>query len=719
MAQTGTPPATPPPPPGVGGAPPAATPAPAPAPAPAPPAGGAANLGQTGATNVANAAFMPVQPKFGGLSQVDATTWVAWTGGAPKADWTSLQDPSPSFIEPNQYRPSSITSQAKGQKYRVQGLDTKFTRDSDLMTFQRNVMQHLTMHGLDTIAYLKDPITKTEVVPIVNDHGRFTLLEGVTLSNATKSAHFDQYDLSNDRDASRFLINSLDEELQTQMHENCNKDDTFVTHWLNLINIIRSVSIDRFDGIKARIKKRAVSDYRHENIEEMATDYTNDWKELHGAAMHDQNLTMTMLNSILEAGGQNNEDFRHPLRNLKERLEAKLLEIRHLDYVAAHLSMVNDGLDVKSVLKFTKEKYRKLYDQSRWPPAQHAKDSKALNPNYGKANKAVADNQSLRSRIVNALIQTITGEKDVSDDECLNCGKKGHWAKDCPLKKKRNKRGNQGGKSGKRSNGRSSNRPKSTKPPPPKPGESEIKTINGKKMHWCQKCDRWTVSHGTENHKSKEELQAEKGGKASVARLSYDLHPSAHKLTVRDPAAPPIWMLFLKFFLGMIMLGLALPVLYDLAKSMIANVGLREILVFMSGSISASLLRSLDKQVVPRNVRYRSGPNFLKKVRRRYYKPRPSSRRFKAPRPCTAKGCHDLSHRSVECAPRFRNLGRPARYERPQSGTIRQMRMRIGELEGEVNRLNRRLTVLQQTVHQRLKRARPAPKTSVTISFLA
>ena len=54
----------------------------------------------------------------------------------------------------------------------------------------------------------------------------------------------------------------------------------------------------------------------------MASAYLHDWQELHGAGLYDQNLTMTMLNKMMEAGGTNNEDFRHPLRNLKSKLKA-------------------------------------------------------------------------------------------------------------------------------------------------------------------------------------------------------------------------------------------------------------------------------------------------------------------------------------------------------------------------------------------------------------
>ena len=60
------------------------------------------------------------------------------------------------------------------------------------------------------------------------------------------------------------------------------------------------------------------------------------------------------------------------------------------------------------------------------------------------------------------------------------------------------------------------------KPPPPKEGEGEITFIDGKKHYWCAKCKRWTVSHGTDTHRSKEDLQA---ATANLSRIEWNLAP--------------------------------------------------------------------------------------------------------------------------------------------------------------------------------------------------
>ena len=106
--------------------------------------------------------FKPKPPRFGGLKRVSTDTWAAWTGGKPDADWTGLENPIPSSIDPNQFRVTSISSRAKSKAYRVQGLPKKFSRTGDLQVFQKKVWKHLVEHGLDTITYMTDPTKKEE-----------------------------------------------------------------------------------------------------------------------------------------------------------------------------------------------------------------------------------------------------------------------------------------------------------------------------------------------------------------------------------------------------------------------------------------------------------------------------------------------------------------------------------------------------------------------------
>ena len=60
--------------------------------------------------------YKPKKPKFGGTVRIGADTWAVWTGGKPNSSWTELEE-VPSAIQPNQYRPTGIASQAKSQAH--------------------------------------------------------------------------------------------------------------------------------------------------------------------------------------------------------------------------------------------------------------------------------------------------------------------------------------------------------------------------------------------------------------------------------------------------------------------------------------------------------------------------------------------------------------------------------------------------------------------------
>ena len=88
-------------------------------------------------------------------------------GGVPKPNWSGLKDPNPTNVEPKQQRPTGINSAAKSQHYRTTEMEVKFSRDKDLLTFQRKVTKHLVDNGLDTIAYLPDPSDPTQVISVI------------------------------------------------------------------------------------------------------------------------------------------------------------------------------------------------------------------------------------------------------------------------------------------------------------------------------------------------------------------------------------------------------------------------------------------------------------------------------------------------------------------------------------------------------------------------
>jgi hypothetical protein len=494
--------------------------------------------GPTGGAE-ATTTYRPTKPTMGGVQKQSDNSYIAYTGGKPQAGWFGPDEPNPKLIMATQCRPTSNGAATKGMHYRTLGVEPKFTRISDLLTFQKKISDHLVRHGMDTITYLTDPTDSTKVVSILGEHDQFTLKEAKDIEEKDQSSSYDQYDESNIRDSKTFLLNSLDETVLTQMYENCDDTETFIVHWMNLMLIVGSISIERFDKIKDSIKKRKMQDYSGEDVEAISTDYMSGWKNLHGARMYDHSLTLTMLKTIMQSG---NEDFRYGLRSLKEKLNKKLLEIRHLSYDDSHKSMIQAELDVQSVLKQCKQEYRILLDDGKWPAAAHARDSKAIGRSYGSTNTVFADTLSatkLNRIIANALQRVVGGgARDKSQDKCRFCGEKGHWAQECPKKNKGSVRTpNNNNRFNTRppdrnNGGRNGERIRKQRFPPPRPGEGEIKTVEGKKFYWCTKCNNWTVSHGTATHKTREELRATMtNDRPRDNRYDFDVQPSAFAIT--------------------------------------------------------------------------------------------------------------------------------------------------------------------------------------------
>lgn len=113
-----------------------------------------------------NSCHIQVLPTMGNCGKLSKDEWAAWTGGKPNHTWTDLGPKAPTEItSPNQLRPLYASSAQKGHNYRkMTGLETKFDKSDDLLVFINSIWDHLVDAGMDSIAYLPDPVNATKMV---------------------------------------------------------------------------------------------------------------------------------------------------------------------------------------------------------------------------------------------------------------------------------------------------------------------------------------------------------------------------------------------------------------------------------------------------------------------------------------------------------------------------------------------------------------------------
>jgi hypothetical protein len=70
-----------------------------------------------------------------------------------------------------------------------------------------------------------------------------------------------------------------------------------------------------------------------------------------------------MMKTFLLAGGTGNEDFRFPLRSVKQKLEQALLDIGFKDKDAANKQMSDNKLTYKDICTHAEDAYRTLFDR--------------------------------------------------------------------------------------------------------------------------------------------------------------------------------------------------------------------------------------------------------------------------------------------------------------------------------------------------------------------
>ena len=225
--------------------------------------------------------FKPPDPKMGGLMQVKHDAYSAWTGGKRKADWSKLEETSPEYEQTTQLRPMINDS---GFSKCCKGFEDKFSKNGDLYKFQRRLIDHLKIMGMDTITYLPDPADNDPMANVIMDHTWFTQAY-VRSAAPIQYAKYDNYDQSNDRAARLMFVDSLNETLKGEIQDRIPDEPSFLEVWMLFIQTLQSDSMERIKDMEKDVRSLQPQQFSGQNIAEMCLSIVKRWKGLTAAGV--------------------------------------------------------------------------------------------------------------------------------------------------------------------------------------------------------------------------------------------------------------------------------------------------------------------------------------------------------------------------------------------------------------------------------------------------
>jgi hypothetical protein len=265
----------------------------------------------------------PPIPHFGTVEETYPGSGIYYYafGGAPKRDWSGIEDPSARLLSEACYRSLDPITGQKAAHYRTKPLSKKFEKSMKLSDFRTKVMEHLKEYGLDTLTYLPDPGNTIDVLSVVYYHARFTgdMDKSFKFCNDCKK-YYDSWDKKNDHDAKKFLLGSLSDKTREKFKPFHSNEDTFAGTWLRLVQHLVTTTSKTYDDKKKEIRQLIPQQFAGQNIETMATKYIELADEISYAGHYSHGLTLNMVDGFLQADQDLAGTFHYQINVLREKV---------------------------------------------------------------------------------------------------------------------------------------------------------------------------------------------------------------------------------------------------------------------------------------------------------------------------------------------------------------------------------------------------------------
>ena len=410
-------------------------------------------------------------------------------GGIPEADWSGIAVKNADMISDLCFRSLDPGQNQKSVQYRTRALRIKLSGKKNLKEFQEEVWKHLTKYGLDTLAYLPDPMDESRVLNVIENHAKFTGDTEKAFQLAEQfMARFDQWDKKHDNECKAFLLDSLDSELYKGFKPFYKRDTSFASTWLSLVTYLLTTNSTTFDKLKNKIKELHPKHFPGQNIELMSAEYIKLSDELENAGHFENSLLLNMVNGFLSADVDSKMTFHFQLNSIYKRVEAIQKKTTFMSKEDQDVHYEREKLTCRDICFAAIQEYKSLLSNNYWEPSKLPKDRTA---------PAYANNMTVE-QIMNLMASMPTSNNSNKNENskgsavirCGICDEPGHTDRNCPKVKNKSK-----------FNHFRHKRMPEWKLIPPKDGEKDSKRVNGKMYYWCGICKNWTVTHRTSEHR--------------------------------------------------------------------------------------------------------------------------------------------------------------------------------------------------------------------------
>jgi Zinc knuckle len=307
----------------------------------------------------------------------------------------------------------------------------------------------------------------------------------------------------------------LDPELERKVTEALisTDDPHFLLVWMTMVEKIRKLSVNHLKNLQKRVENQMPTDYAGQNLDAMAEANIRDLLDLLQGGWYSTSTGYQMARNFTSANSECGE-FKQFAYDILARYKAAIEKCFHMGDKESAAYMDKEGLGFEQVCVLFGDYYRTANQDGHWLPTKNVRDNHGAPTNFANTAKT--------RRALNVVPNT----SQTSTGACHNCGQPGHWAKNCLTKKLHPKL---------------PTKPQATawtRAPPP-PGSPQTKMMHNKKFHWCARCNRWTTSHGTDQHRSKPESGSSESSKPTkvVHLTSTDSFTAWNCMAVTEPAA--------------------------------------------------------------------------------------------------------------------------------------------------------------------------------------